>query len=74
MLQVVDEFDDVVGAVRHQLEGIGLEIGLTLGGIAALGVIALAVAMGANALLIAASIGVLGTATLLKAQGFIPGR
>jgi hypothetical protein len=74
MLQVVDEFDDVVGAVRHQLEGIGLEIGPTVGGLAALGAIALAVAMGGNALIVATSIGILGAAAFLKAQGLLPHR
>lgn len=74
MLQVVDEFDDVVGAVRYQLEGVCQEVGLTLGGVVAVGAIALAVTVGANALLVAASIGILGTATILKAQGFVPGR
>ena len=74
MLQVVDEFDDAVSVLRHQLEGIGHEIGFTLGGMAAIGAIALAVAMGADALLVASSLGVLGSAAFLKAQGFIPGR
>ena len=74
MLQVVDEFDDVLGVVRHQLEGLGQEIGLTLGGLAALGAIVLAVALGASALLVASSVGILGTATFLKVHRFLPGR
>jgi hypothetical protein len=31
MLQVVDEFDDAIGAVRHHWFGLRIELGLRLG-------------------------------------------
>jgi hypothetical protein len=36
MLQVVDEFDDALSALRHQAMGFYWEIGMTLAGIAAM--------------------------------------
>jgi hypothetical protein len=74
MLQVVDEFDDYVHALRHQLEGVGTEIGLLIKVVAAAAAIGLAVLAGANALVIAGAIGLLGGATLLKMQSLVGAR
>jgi hypothetical protein len=71
MLQVVDELDDAVGAVRHQAMGFGAEIGTTLAGAAVIAVIIAAAMNGASALVIAAAVGLLGSATLLKMQGLL---
>ena len=71
MLQVVDEFDDAVGAVRHHAMGFGAEIGGTLAGAAVIGAIVAATMNGAGAWVIAAAVGLLGTATFLKMQGLL---
>jgi hypothetical protein len=71
MLQVVDEFDDAVGAVRHHAMGFGAEIGTTLAGAALIAVIVAAAMNGASALVIAAAVGLLGSATFLKMQGLL---
>jgi hypothetical protein len=71
MLQVVDEFDDAVGALRHQAMGFYCEIGMTLAGIAAMAAMIGAALSGANALLIATAVGLLGSAAFLKVQGLL---
>jgi hypothetical protein len=71
MLQVVDEFDDAVGAVRHQAMGFSAEIGTTLAAAAVIAVIITAAMNGASALVIAAAVGLLGTAAVLKVQGLL---
>jgi hypothetical protein len=71
MLQVVDEFDDWLSALRHQALGFYCEIGMTLAGIAAMAAMIAAAMSGANALLIATAVGLLGAAAFLKLQGLL---
>jgi hypothetical protein len=71
MLQVVDEFDDAVGAVRHHAMGFSADIGRTLAAAAGAAVVVAAALNGAGAMVIAAAVGLLGTAALLKMQGLL---
>lgn len=71
MLQLVDEFDDALGAVRHHALGFGAEIGATLGAVAGIILIITAAVNGAGALVIASAVGLLGTASFLKMQGLL---
>jgi hypothetical protein len=66
MLQVADEIDDVIGALRLCSVGLGAEIGLALSGVLALGAIVAAVATGAQLVLLCAVGVVLGAAAALK--------
>jgi hypothetical protein len=71
MLQVVDEFDDAVGAVRHHAMGFSAEIGTRLAAAAGVAAVIAAAMNGASALVIAAAVGLLGTAAFLKMQGLL---
>jgi hypothetical protein len=71
MLQVVDEFDDAVGAVRHHALGFSAEIGTTLAAVVGVAAIIAAAMNGSSALVIAAAVGLLGTAAFLKMQGLL---
>jgi hypothetical protein len=66
MLQVVDEIDDAVGALRQWCVGLGAEIGIAPFGALGLGAIGAAVVTGAEITLLCAVAGILGTAALLK--------
>jgi len=68
MLQVVDELDDVVGALRFCCLGVAAEIPVLLAGAAAFGAIEAALSAGAEPLLIAVTSIMLGLAALLKAR------
>jgi len=69
MLQVADELDDVIGALR--LCGVGLcaEIGLPIAGSLGIAAIGAAVAAGAQLTLICCAAIVLGLAAFLKVSG-----
>jgi hypothetical protein len=66
VLQVVDEFDDVVGALRLFWLGAAAEIPLVLAGGAGFGAIGAALVTGAEPLLMAAATIVLGLAGISK--------
>jgi hypothetical protein len=66
MLQVIDEIDDAVGALRLCSLGVAAEFGLVLAGCLAIGAIAAAVATGAEISLICAAAIVLSLAAALK--------
>jgi hypothetical protein len=66
MLQVVDEIDDAVGALRLCSLGLAAEIGLVVGGTLGVGAIGAAIAAGAEAELIYSATIVLGLAAALK--------
>jgi hypothetical protein len=68
MLQVVDEIDDAVGALRLCLVGLAAEIGLVAAGSLGIGAIGAAVATGAQISLICSAAIVLGLAAALKIQ------
>jgi hypothetical protein len=69
MLQVADELDDLIGALRLWCVGLGAEIGLPAAG--SLGIVAIgaAVAAGAQVTLISTAAIVLGVAATLKVYG-----
>jgi hypothetical protein len=69
MLQVADEIDDVIGALR--LCGVGLlaETGLLVAGGAGIGAVGAAIAAGAQFTLICCAAIVLSIATVLKVSG-----
>jgi hypothetical protein len=67
MLQVVDELDDVVGALRQCWLGFAAEISVLAGG-AALGAICAALATGAEPLLMAAATILIGLAGAFKVR------
>jgi len=69
VLQVADEFDDAIGALRLCLTGLAAEIGLVAAGIFGIGAIGAAVAAGAEVTLIGAALIVLGLASSLKILG-----
>jgi hypothetical protein len=69
MLQVVDEIDDALGAVRHWSMGTAAEIGLVVAGGLGIGAIGAAIATGAELTLILAAVIVLGVAAGLKIYG-----
>ncbi len=66
MLQVVDEIDDVVGAVRLCLVGLAAEIGLLAAGSLGICAIAAAIAAGAEITLICSAVTMLSLAAALK--------
>ena len=68
MLQVVDEIDDAVGALRLCLVGLAAEIGLVAAGSLGIGAIGAAVATGAEISLICSAAIVLSLAGALKIQ------
>jgi len=68
MLQVVDELDDVVGALRFCCLGVAAEMTVLLAGAAAFGVTEAALSAGVLPLLVAATSVLLGLAALLKAR------
>jgi hypothetical protein len=69
MLQVADEFDDVIGALRLCGVGLRAEVGLLLAGGLGIAAIGTAVAAGAQVTLICSAAIVLGIAAFLKVSG-----
>jgi hypothetical protein len=69
MLQVVDEIDDAVGAVRLWSLGAAAEIGLLAAAGLGIGAIGAAVVTGAELTLIFSAVTVLGVAAGLKIHG-----
>jgi hypothetical protein len=69
MLQVVDEIDDAIGALRLCLLGLSAEIGLVVAGGLGIGCIGAAVVAGAEVQLICAAAIMLSLATALKMHG-----
>jgi hypothetical protein len=69
MLQVVDEIDDVIGALRLWSVGLAAEIGLVVAGCLGIGAIGEAVVRGADVLLICSAAAMLGLAAVLKIHG-----
>jgi hypothetical protein len=68
MLQVVDEIDDLVGALRLCLVGMAAEVGLVVAGGLGIGAIGAAIAAGAETPLICSAAVVLSLAATLKLQ------
>jgi hypothetical protein len=68
MLQVVDEIDDAIGALRLFFLGLAAEIGLVVAGSLGIGAIGAAVATGAEVSLICSAAIMLGLAAALKIQ------
>jgi hypothetical protein len=68
MLQVVDEIDDALGALRLCSLGLAAEIGLLVGGTLGVGAIGAAIAAGAEAELICSATIVLSLAAALKVR------
>jgi hypothetical protein len=68
MLQVVDELDDLIGALRLCTLGLAAEIGLVVAGGVAIGAIVAAVAAGAEITLICSAAAVLSLAAAIKIQ------
>jgi D-arabinose 1-dehydrogenase-like Zn-dependent alcohol dehydrogenase len=66
MLQVVDEIDDAVGALRLWSVGLASEIGMVAAGGLGIGAIAVAIAAGAEVTLICSAAIVLSLAAALK--------
>ena len=66
MLQVVDEIDDIMGALRLAFMGVAAEIGLLVAGVMGFGAIVAALAAGAEVSLIATASIVLCLAAALK--------
>jgi hypothetical protein len=69
MLQVVDEIDDAVGAIRLCALGVCAEIGLVAAGGLGIGAIGAAIATGAEVQLIISAAIVLCLAATLKIRG-----
>jgi hypothetical protein len=69
MLQVVDEIDDAISALRLCSLGLAAEIGLIVGATLGVGAIAAAIAAGAEAELICSATLVLSLAAALKIRG-----
>jgi hypothetical protein len=69
MLQVVDEIDDAVGALRLCALGLSAEIGLLAAGALGIGAIGAAIATGAEVPLIISAAIVLSLAATLKIHG-----
>jgi hypothetical protein len=75
MLQVVDEIDDVIAALRLFLLGWAGEIGLVAAGSLGIGAIGAAIATGAEVSLICSAVIVLSLAAALKIHGsYLGGR
>jgi hypothetical protein len=72
MLQVVDEIDDAIGALRLCSVGVAAEIGLGLAGGLGIAAIGAAVATGAQITLICSAAILIGVATILKIHGSRP--
>jgi hypothetical protein len=66
MLQVVDEIDDAVGALRLCTVGLAAEIGLVLAGALGIGAIGAALATGAEVTLICSAAIMLSLGAALK--------
>ena len=66
MLQVVDEIDDAVGALRLCTVGVAAEIGLVLAGTLGIGAIGAALATGAEVTLICSAAIMLSLGAALK--------
>ena len=66
MLQVVDEIDDAIGALRQCSVGLGAESGLVLAGSLGIGAIVAALAAGAEVALICSAAIVLSLGAALK--------
>ena len=66
MLQVLDEFDDAIGALRLCCVGLAAEIGLAVAGGLGIGAIGAALAAGAEFSLICSGAIVLAAAAVLK--------
>jgi hypothetical protein len=69
MLQVVDEIDDAIGALRLWSVGLAAEIGLIAAACLGIGAIGEAVVKGADLTLICCATAVLGLAAVLKIHG-----
>jgi len=69
MLQVVDEFDDAVGALRLCSLGLAAEFGMLAAGGLGIGAIAVAIAAGAEVTLICSAAIMLSLAAALKIHG-----
>jgi hypothetical protein len=69
MLQVVDEIDDAIGALRLWSVGLAAEIGLVAAACLGIGAIAAAVVRGADLPLICSAAAMLGVAAVLKIYG-----
>jgi hypothetical protein len=70
ILQVVDEFDDGIGAVRLWCLGVGAEIGLAAAGVLGMGAIGAAIVTGAEVPLICCAAIVLSLGAALKVHGW----
>jgi hypothetical protein len=68
MLQVVDEIDDAIGALRLCCLGLAAEIGLAVAGGLGVGAIAAAVATGAEITLLCSAAMLISVAATLKIQ------
>jgi hypothetical protein len=66
LLQVVDEFDDAVGALRHGWLGFSAEIGVLLFAGIGIGAVIGALALGADPVLVGAAAIMANLAALLK--------
>ncbi len=69
MLQVVDEIDDAVGALRQCSLGLAAEIGPAAAGVLGIGAIGAAVVTGAEITLICSAAMLIGLAGALKIHG-----
>ena len=69
MLQVVDEIDDAIGALRLWSLGLAAEIGLVVAVCLGIGAIGVAVVRGADLVLICSAAALLSVAAVLKIQG-----
>jgi hypothetical protein len=72
MLQVVDEIDDAIGALRLWSVGLAAEIGLVAAACLGAGAIGTAVVRGADLLLICSAAAMLSVAAVLKIHGLRP--
>jgi uncharacterized membrane protein len=70
ILQVVDEIDDLIGAVRLWLLGLGTEICLAVAAVLAMGAIGAAIVTGAEVALICCAAIVLSLSAALKVHGW----
>jgi hypothetical protein len=69
ILQVIDEIDDAIGALRLCSLGVAAEIGLVVAGSLGIGAIGAAIAVGAEVSLICSAAIVLSLAAALKIHG-----
>jgi hypothetical protein len=69
MLQVVDEIDDAIGALRLWTLGLAAEIGLVVAACLGIGAIGAAVVRGADPVLICPAAAMLSLAAVLKIHG-----